>query len=276
MKRSEGRQKYFSYLLKICKKYLRVYFKMSKNSFVVWLNRGGALFFFLTGKVVRYTFYFAFLFFLVKNTNGFAGFSGNQILFFTSTYLLIDTVAQFLFRSVYNFRPLVVSGDLDLVLLKPINTLFRSLLGGTDLIDLITIPPIVFIVCYIGSLLNPSALNIFYYVLLVLNGLIVSASFHIAVLALGIITFEIDHTVMIYRDLVSMGRLPVDIYKEPLKSILTFLVPVGVMVTIPAKAIMGLVSPVGIASSLIFGIALLILSIKFWHFALKKYTSASS
>ena len=258
------------------KKYLRVYLRMSKNSFVVWLNRGGALFFFLTGKIVRYAFYFVFLYFLVKNTNGLANFSGNQILFFAATYLLIDTLAQFLFRSVYNFRPLVVSGDLDLVLLKPINTLFRSLLGGTDLIDLITLPAIIGIVIYVGSLLNPSILHIAYYIILVLNGLIISASFHIAVLALGIITLEIDHTVMIYRDLVSMGRLPVDIYKEPLKSILTFLVPVGVMITIPAKAIMGLLSPVGIASSLIFGMALLVLSIKFWHFALKKYTSASS
>ena len=150
MKRSADKQSKFLYFFKVYKRYLRVYLKMSKNSFVVWFNRGGALFFFLTGKVVRYTFYFAFLFFLVKNTNGFAGFSGNQILFFVATYLLIDTLAQFLFRSVYNFRPLVVSGDLDLVLLKPINTLFRSLLGGTDLIDLITIPPIVFVVCYIG------------------------------------------------------------------------------------------------------------------------------
>ena len=119
---------------------------MSKNSFAVWLNRGWALFFFLLGKIVRYTFYFVFLFFLVKNTNGFAGFTGNQILFFTATYLLIDTLAQFLFRSVYSFRPLVVSGDLDLVLLKPINILFRSLLGGIDFIDLITIPPIIFVV----------------------------------------------------------------------------------------------------------------------------------
>lgn len=258
------------------KKYLRVYIKMAKNSFVVWFSRRSAFTIFLIGKIVRYTFYFGFLIFLVRSTNGFAGYSGNQILFFTATYVLIDTLAQFLFRSVYSFRPLVVSGDLDLVLVKPINPLFRSLLGGADPIDLITLPAIIGVVVYIGSLLNPSILHTTYYMLLVMNGIVISAAFHIAVLSLGIITMEIDHTVMIYRDLVSMGRLPIDIYKEPLKSILTFLVPVGVMVTIPAKAIMGLVSPVGIVSSLVFGIALLVLSVKFWHYGLKKYTSASS
>ena len=261
---------------KILKRYLRVYIKMATNSFVVWLARRSAFIIFLIGKIVRYSFYFGFLIFLVKSTNGFAGYTGNQILFFTATYVLIDTLAQFLFRSVYSFRQLVVSGDLDLVLVKPINPLFRSLFGGADPVDLITLPAIIFVVVYIGSLLSPTLLHTTYYILLVINGLVISASFHIAVLSMGIITMEIDHTVMIYRDLVSMGRLPIDIYKEPFKSLLTFIVPVGVMVTIPAKALIGLVGPVGVVSSLIFGLALLFFSIKFWHYALKKYTSASS
>jgi len=248
------------------KKYLRVYVKMTTNSFVIWLTRRSAFTIFLIG----------FLIFLVKNTNGFAGFSGNQILFFTATYVLIDTLAQFLFRSVYSFRQLVVSGDLDLVLVKPVSPLFRSLFGGADPVDLITLPAIIGVVIYIGSLLSPTILHTTFYILLVINGLVISAAFHIAVLSLGIITTEIDHTVMIYRDLVSIGRFPIDIYKEPFKSLLTFIVPVGVMVTIPAKALIGLVSPLGIISSLIFGLALLFFSIKFWHYALKKYTSASS
>lgn len=262
--------------LRIVKKYFKVYLRMATNSFMVWLTRKNVFIIFLIGKVVRYSFYFIFLIFLVKSTNGLAGFSANQTLFFTATYILIDTVAQFLFRSVYSFRPLVVSGDLDLVLVKPINPLFRSLLGGADPVDLITLPAIIGVVVYIGSLLNSSLLHITYYILLVINGIIISTAFHIAVLSFGIITMEIDHTVMIYRDLVSMGRFPVDIYKEPLKSILTFLVPVGVMITLPAKALMSFVGPVGVLSSLLFGVMLLLLSIKFWNYALKKYSSASS
>ena len=81
---------------------------------------------------------------------------------------------------------------------------------------------------------------------------------------------------MIYRDLTSLGRLPVDIYKEPLKSILTFLIPVGIMVTLPAKALMGLVSPSGVIVSLGIGIAAIFVAKRFWSLALKRYTSASS
>ena len=67
-------------------------------------------------------------------------------------------------------------------------------------------------------------------------GLVISAAFHILVLAMGIITLEIDHTVMIYRDLVGLGRFPIDIYKEPLRSLITFIVPIGLMISIPAGA----------------------------------------
>ncbi|OGM22362.1 hypothetical protein A2863_02150 [Candidatus Woesebacteria bacterium RIFCSPHIGHO2_01_FULL_38_9b] len=81
---------------------------------------------------------------------------------------------------------------------------------------------------------------------------------------------------MIYRDLISLGRLPIDIYKEPFRSVITFLIPVGVMISFPAKAMIGLISIQGILVS--FGLAgiSMFLSIRFWNFALKKYTSASS
>lgn len=256
--------------------YFKIWVLMARNSLLIWFTNKSSLPLFLLGKIVRFIFYFGFLYFLVKQTNKIAGYESNQILFFTVTYVLIDTLSQFFFRSVYDFRSLVVSGDLDLILVKPIYSLFRVLMGGPDPVDLITIPPIIAIVIYIGSLLSPSLTGIIYYLLLLVNALLIAAAFHIAVLSLGIITLEVDHTIMIYRDLTSMGRFPIDIYKEPLKGILTFIIPVGIMMTIPAKALIGLISPLGIISALLFGISFFILSFKFWNFALRKYSSASS
>ena len=239
-------------------------------------NQKIALTIFLTGKLIRFFFFFGFIIFLLKGTKSLAGYNLNQTLLFFLTFNLIDTISQFLFREVYRFRPLVVSGGFDLVLSKPINALFRSLMGGADLIDLLMVLPLISAVVYVGSLLHPNLLLITYYLLLILNSLIIAAAFHIFVLGLGIISMEIDHTIMIYRDISSLGRFPIDIYKEPLKAIITFLIPVGMMVSFPAKAIMGLMSLWGVIWSLAFGILVLLLSFKFWNFALKKYTSASS
>ena len=258
------------------KRYFKIWLIMSKNSFLAVFNQKMALTIFLLGKLIRFFFFFAFIIFLLKGTKSLAGYNLNQTLLFFFTFNLIDTISQFLFREVYRFRPLIVSGGFDLVLSKPINALFRSLMGGADVIDLITIIPLTIATFYVASLLNPSILHTTFYILLVLNGLVIASAFHIFVLGLGIVTLEIDHTIMIYRDLTALGRFPIDIYKEPLRGIITFLIPIGVMVSFPAKAIMGLMSPIGVAWSLAFGGLILFLSLKFWKFALKKYTSASS
>lgn len=249
---------------------------MSRNSFITVFYSKVALMIFLTGKILRFSFFLVFLFFLLKGTDNLAGYNLNQTLFFFLTFTLIDTVSQFFFREVYRFRPQLVSGDFDLVLVKPINALFRSLLGGADVIDLITIPPLIYAVIYVGLMLHPNAIQTILYIVLLINGMLIATAFHIAVLALGILTIEIDHTIMIYRDLVSLGRFPVDIYKEPLKGILTYLIPVAVMVTLPAKFLMGLVSPVGMLTALLIGIAAVFVATRFWNYALRYYTSASS
>ena len=230
----------------------------------------------IIGKLLRFGFFLGFIYFLLKGSNTLAGYDLNQTIFFFLTFNLVEIISQFLFREVYRFRPLVVSGSFDLVLSKPISALFRSLMGGADILDLLSIPFLLVGLFYIGRLLNPTVMQVTFFSLLILNGLLIAAAFHIAVLALGIVTMEIDHTIMIYRDLTNLGRFPVDIYREPLRGIITFLVPVGIMITLPAKAIMGLVNPLGVLGSFVFGIISIIASVKLWNHALTKYSSASS
>ena len=249
---------------------------MSRNSFLAVFYVKIALFIFLTGKVLRFVFFTLFIFFLVKGSQGLAGYTLHQSIFFFLTFNLVDITSQFLFREVYRFRPQLISGDFDLALVKPFSPLFMSLMGGADIIDLITIPPLIFTIFYIGSQLTPSILHIAFYVLLIVNGLLIATAFHIFVLGFGIITLEVDHLVFIYRDIINLGKLPVDIYREPIRSIITYLIPVGVMITLPAKALMGLVSPIGIIATLGIGAVALVASYRFWNFALTRYTSASS
>lgn len=249
---------------------------MSKNSFVMVISQRLSLSVFLIGKILRFIFFFLFLFFILNGVKTLAGYSGTQVIFFFLTFNVIDIISQFLFREVYRFRPMIVNGDFDFVLVKPISSLFRALLGGADVIDLITIPPLIIATIYFGSLLKPNLIEIILYLALLMNGFLIATAFHILVLSLAIITMEIDHMVMIYRDITSLGRLPVDIYKQPLQMFLTYLIPVGVMITLPAKAAMGVLAPWGVVSAFAVGILSVFISLRFWNYALTKYTSASS
>lgn len=258
------------------KKYLTVWWLYSRNSFLNYFYQKTVFFVFLFGKALRFVFYFAFLSLLLGKTNGVGIYSKDTMIVVFLTYSLIDTISQFLFREVYRFRPLVVSGDFDLILVKPINPLFRVLMGGADVIDLVTIPPLLYLTCIYLSHLLLSPFNIFLYCLLLINGLIIAAAFYIMVLGIGIMTLEVDHIVMIYRDLSSMARFPIDIYKKSISFTLYYLLPLGLMITLPVKVLFNLVTPISIVATLAFGVGFLFLSIRFWQFSLTKYTSASS
>lgn len=249
---------------------------MSINSFSEMLVSRLGGFLFIIGKALRFVFFLIFLLLLTSQTKKLAGYTINATVFFFLTFNFIDTITQFLFREVYRFRSLVVSGELDYVLTKPSSPLFRSLLGGADLFDLVMIIPFGLSIIFLAMSFKPTIGAAVIYVFLLLFGIGIAGAIHILVLGLGIITTEIDHAIMIYRDITSTGRVPVDIYQEPIRGFLTFVIPVGIMMTLPAKAIIGLVSWQGILLSFVIFITSLFLSLKFWHYALNRYSSASS
>lgn len=263
--------------MNILRKYSSLWLTLTLNSFQTSLTSRASAFLFLIGKLLRFVLFAVFLFALFAKTSRIANYSVLQAVIFYLTYNLVDTTAQLFFREVYRFRQQVVSGDFDLVLVKPSSPLFRALAGGADPLDLFMLIPyvgsLVYAVSRLGSL---HITTVGLYILLLMNGFVIATGFHILVLALAVMTTEIDHAIMIYRDITSMARLPVDIYREPLRSLITFVVPVGIMMTFPAKALFGLLTPTALVVSFLIGIAFLLVSVRVWGWSLVRYTSASS
>jgi ABC-2 type transport system permease protein len=258
-------------------RYIKVWIILSVSSFQsFFVSRFGAVLF-LIGKIMRFAFYLGFLALLAGKTRLLSGYSLWEILFFYLTFNLIDAATQMLFRDVYRFRQLILNGNFDLILVKPVNALFRSLFGGPDFLDFITLFPFFIALVYTAYRIPTiTTAGILAYLILMGNSFLIAVSFHVFVLALAILTTEIDHTIMIYRDFTGMGKIPIDIYGEPLRSFVTFVVPVGVMMTFPVKALLGLLSIPGIIIALIIGLSFFSASILFWKYALARYTSASS
>ena len=90
------------------------------------------------------------------------------------------------------------------------------------------------------------------------------------------VTQELESAIWIYRDIMFMGKFPVDIYSPAIRWALTLGIPVAVMTTFPAKALLGLLSPSWIAYSLALTAVGLPLSWMFWNGSVARYTSSSS
>lgn len=260
------------------KRLLKVWFLLSKIAAQSQLTTSVAGVLFIIGKIIRFLFFFVFLFAVLSNTKNLAGYSREQVVIFFLVFNLVDVSTQFLFRGVYHFRPLVVSGDYDLDLLKPLPSFFRPIFGWTDILDFMTlIPLLIYTVWFIiRHQLFSGVGNLIIFFLLFLNSLVLAFAFHLFVCAVCVLTTEIDHMVWVYRDLTNMARFPTDIYNKGIQSILTFTIPVVILITVPAKALMGLLSWPWIVISFIISGLVLWGTLLFWRYALKQYSSASS
>lgn len=233
---------------------------------------------FIIGKIVRFLLFFVFLFAVLSSSQTLAGYSREQVILFFLVFNLVDISIQFLFRGVYVFRPLVVSGNYDLDLLKPLPSFFRPLFGWTDILDFITLVPLLgyFLWFIFAHQLFSGFADLVLFFLLLFNALLIAFAFHLFVCAVCVLTTEIDHLVWVYRDLTSMARFPTDIYQRGIQAILTFTIPVVILITVPAKALLGLLSWQWVIFSFLISGVFLFLSLRFWKFALKQYSSASS
>jgi len=261
-------------MLKKIKRNIKIFLLFTNQSLKKTTQSRQAILLFTLAKILRFVFLFGLIFLIFSKTNNISGWSLKQIIILYLTFNFIDTFSQVLYREVYRFRPLVISGNLDLILVKPYHPFLKVLLGGVDLLDFLLLIPYSFLLIFFIFKENVSFFSFFWYLTLVVNGLIISTAFHIFVLALGLLTTEVDNAIMIYRDLLNLGRFPIEIYQQIISFIFTFIIPIGVMITFPVKALFHFLNLKNIVFSFFISFFLLSLSIKFWQLGLKKYQAA--
>jgi ABC-type uncharacterized transport system permease subunit len=256
------------------KKYFYLWWHTTSLSLQSKLARRLSSLMFIVAKFIRFGFYIASLVVVLGKTQTIAGFDLGQMVNFFLVFNLFDLLGQFFFRGIYWFRGKIVSGAFDLSLVKPASPLFLSLVTDTDLLDLPLL--LIVIVMLIRQNIHLPLVNLFLFLLLSLAAVFIITALHILIASLGIITTEVDNTIWIYRDLTLLARVPVDIYMGAVRSFLTFVLPVALVFTFPAKALMGLLSWQWIVYSLVFSLFFLFLALNCWRFSLTKYSSASS
>lgn len=253
---------------------LKIFLLLSRYSIKTMLQHRVGAISFITGKCIRFSFTLLFIYFLVSRTRLLAGYTLTQTFIFFLSFNFTDSLAQLLFREVYRFRPLIVSGEFDAVLVKPYHPFIRILIGGLDILDTFTIIPFFLILLYfILQIPHIDPVHIILYIGFMINAIILATGFHIIILAIGILTTEVDNITLIYRDFTKMLSLPIDIYQEPLRSILMFIVPVGIMMAVPVKMLFGLFSFNLFMISIIVSIIFMTFSLFLWNKALQKYQS---
>jgi ABC-2 type transport system permease protein len=87
---------------------------------------------------------------------------------------------------------------------------------------------------------------------------------------------KLDNILNIFQSMYEAGRWPIGIYPPWLQATLTFLVPIGFAITVPAEALVGRLAVPTLAGAIALAIALPLLARWFWRIGVRHYSGASA
>ncbi|NJL83502.1 MAG: ABC transporter permease [Chloroflexaceae bacterium] len=217
------------------------------------------------------------LFLFYRTGYNFAGWSWPEAMIVLGLFTLFQGFsAAFLVPNLNRIVRQVEEGTLDFVLLKPISSQFwlsfRSLSPWG-------FPDLVFggaIILYAGTDLGLGLGDYLLGLVPLLFGFGILYSLWFILGATSIWFVKIYNVTEVLRGLLEAGRYPMAAYPALYRVFFTFIVPVAFLTTIPAEAMLGRTSLPWLGIGGLLAVLTLGVSIGFWRYALRFYTSASS
>ena len=80
----------------------------------------------------------------------------------------------------------------------------------------------------------------------------------------------------ILNSVMEMGRYPVTFYPRVLRNVLTWILPIGFIITIPSQALIGKVDAMSLGLGMLVTMVFYLFSVWFYNLSVKKYSGASS
>ncbi len=218
------------------------------------------------------------VFLLTSKTSSVYGWSKNELLILIGAYNIFIGIFHLLFsRNFDRFSTLIHYGQLDGLLVKPMDSqfllsfwffnytsFFRILLG------------ILFTVYMLFQTHQAlSFLAILGFVIFGIIGILLLYSVWFIIVTFTIWFTRLSNLVELLYNLNGMTRYPQEMFRGT-KIIFFFLLPITLALTTPTKLLFSKSSTSDFFLLFIFSVILFYISRKFWKFALKFYTSASS
>jgi ABC-2 type transport system permease protein len=211
-------------------------------------------------------------------TDTLGGWDRGESIVLLGTWLILGGVlATFIEPNVLWFSEQVTSGKLDDMLLRPVPALFLATLGNhapVRLIQAIAGGLVVIVGCIeTGTVPGGAHLLGWLGTMTIAIVLIWATRTLVMVISLWTPSLGLD---AVYNAVWQFGRYPVSMYRQPFRFVLTGVLPLAFITTLPAQALTSGID----AKILLLATAVAITAVQivrtFWHWGLRRYTSATS
>ncbi|MFH0906079.1 MAG: ABC-2 family transporter protein [archaeon] len=216
-----------------------------------------------------------FVYIVYLNTAGFNGWNFYEILLIQGIYLIVKGISWACFFGItYRTIDYLETGKFDILLIKPRKVLFNLICMSFDAEDIAKFFGGLIISIY--ALVHLPAINFINYIYMIIIMFFgICFYFAIAVFFSGlIIRFIKTYRVYDFLEIVMIGLYPKTIYSKTIGAVFTGLIPVFIIALFPVQALLGKLNFIDLLISIISVAIILLLALRFWNNALKKYNSS--
>jgi viologen exporter family transport system permease protein len=216
-----------------------------------------------------------------SHTQTLRGWTFDQTLVLLGVYTIVNGLLNvFVAPNLDQLGQSIRQGTLDFTLLKPASSQFLAsfqrciIWGMTDVV--LGIGLVIYSLSQLSGKGGLDAGSLALFAVTMTAGVTVIYCLWIMFATFAFWFVRIDNMTTILHSLFGMGRFAVDAYPLWLRRVLTYVVPVALVTTVPAEALSGRLSVLVAVASVLVAAAMLWLSTRLWRLGLGQYTSASS
>ena len=212
-----------------------------------------------------------------KSRPGIPGWSFGEALVVTACFILLQGVLDGAINpGLQAVIDHIRKGTLDFVLLKPHDA---QILVSTARFQLWRVAGLVHASIVFGLAFRelghgPSALGVAQALALLLIATSMLYSFWLLIVSVSFYAVKVDNLSSLFTSIFDAARWPATVFRGAFRIIFTFVIPLVVMTTLPADALLGRLAWTSVAASVAGAIAFAIVARGVWLISLRRYTSA--
>lgn len=202
-----------------------------------------------------------------------------ELMVLTGVYSIVIGIFHVVFSGNFRrFSRVIHLGQLDSVLIKPVDSQF---LLSFYIVNYATIPRIiggiVFVIIYLNRIgVTVNMVDIVLFSIVTCIGILLLYSVWYVIVSITIWQSNLSNITDFLFDFTSSAKYPQEMYQDLKQFVLFIFIPLTLIVTVPTKILLHRSYTNDMIAASIFAVVFFIISRKFWKFALRYYTSASS
>jgi ABC-2 type transport system permease protein len=205
--------------------------------------------------------------------------SYNEVLIVIGLYSMFTGVIEAFFRpNVSSILEQIRDGTFDFVLVKPINAQFYASLRSIVIWRLVDILAGFAIIYYALTQLGivPTLNQIVTFVVMIASAAVIVYSLWLMMVTTAFWFIKMDNLTELFNAFYEAGRFPISVYQGWVRGLLTFIIPIAFITTVPAAVLIGRAGTVDFSWGILLASFFFLLANRFWSFAIRSYSSASS